>query len=270
MTDKIKQIPNLAKIAYHLQKSFAILCISVKEVLKTSSVHLDDAKLFIHVLLDSKIRPKLEPFHEGLQSITSFDNFIIFLHNHRFVGYLNYDILKALAGLAKNEDINKQIGEYEKEYVEFLQDASFSHVLSIFSQYPDLKPAAVIGFPYDPVGFHLDSQRWSLEKICDWIISFGGICGSGGYQLDDITDSSILVTYVIFPSALPNVLRDLTDPVILQKFKDIGVRVQLPDSIREYLSEGIYLIITLWLMNIVLQIFQFCVYFLAKSVIHLF
>ena len=194
------------------------------------------------MLLGSKIRPKLEAFHEGLQSITNFDEFFIFLHNHRFVGYLNYVVLKGLAGLAKNEDINKHFGEYEKIYVKFLQDTSFSDILSIFRQYPDLKPAAVIGLPQ--VGFHLNSQQWSLKKVCDWMISFAAICCSGAYQLDDITENSILITYAVLPMAFADVLIDLRDPVILQKFENIGVRVQLPDSTKEYLSEGVYIIIT--------------------------
>lgn len=176
------------------------------------------------MLLGSKIRPKLEAFHEGLQSITSFDEFFTFLNVHRFAGYLNYDVLKSVAELAKNEDMNKQFDDYEKEYMKFLQKSSFSEVLSIFRQYPDLKPAAVIGLPQ--VVLHLNSQKWFLKKVCDWIISFGAICGSRAYQLDDITESSILITYAVLPMAFADVLIDLRDPVILQKFKDIGVEVQ--------------------------------------------
>ena len=39
--------------------------------------------------------------------------------------------------------------------------------------------------------------------------------------------------------AFADVLIDLRDQVILNKFKDIGVEVQLPDSFTDYLTEGI-------------------------------
>ena len=239
MRATIDRIPSLTKIAYNLEKHFAILCISAKEVLKAKSVHLEDAKLFVSVLLDSRLSEKRKTFHMSLDKVQNFDEFFKFLHRHHFLGYLNYDLLKSIAELAKDEDINKQFNEYEKEYARFLQDTSFSEILAIFHQYPDLKPTAVIGLPR--VGFHLDSQQWSLEKISDWIIKFGEICGSGAYQLDSITESSILITYVVFPSALPDVLRDLKDSVILKKFENIGVSVQLPELTTDpvHLSEGI-------------------------------
>ena len=227
------RIPNLALIAYNLKKKFAFLCIELKKVIKASNVCLEDARYFISLLLDNK----LEMFRESLQKVTNFDEFFTFLHVHHFAGYLNYDVLKAIAELAKDEDINKKFDDYEKECMKFLQDTSFSEVLSIFRQYPDLKPATVIGLPQ--AVFHLNSQQWSLKKVCDWIISFGGICGSSAYQIDDITESSIIITYTVFPMAFADVLIDLRDPVILNKFKDIGVEVQLPDSFTDYLTEGI-------------------------------
>ena len=239
MRATVDRIPNLAKVAYYLEKRFAILCISAKEVLKAKSVHLEDAKLFVRLLLDSKLSEKRKTFHASLEKVQNFDEFFIFLHHHHFLGYLNYDLLKTIAELAKDENINKQFDEYEKEYIRFLQDTSFSEILAIFHQYPDLKPTGVIGLPQ--VSFHLDSKQWSLEKISDWNTKFGEICGSGAYQLKSITKSSILITYVVFPSALPDVLRDLKDSVILKKFENIGVSVQLPELTTDpmHLSEGI-------------------------------
>ena len=239
MRGTIDRIPSLAKVAYNLENHFAFLCISVKEVLIAKNVRLEDAKVFLRLLLDSKLSEKRNAFHKSLEKLQNFDEFFIFLHHHHFLGYLNYDLLKTIAELAKDEDINKQFDEYEKEYARFLQDTSFSEILAIFRQYPDLKPIAVIGLPQ--VGFHLDSQQWSLEKISDWIIMFGGICGSRAYQLDSITESSILITYVVFPSALPDVLRDLKDSVILKMFENIGVSVQLPELTTDpvHFNEGI-------------------------------
>ena len=239
MRANIDRIPNLANMAYNLEKHFAFLCISAKEVLKAKSYDLENAKLFVSVLLDSKLSEKQKTFHVSLDKVQNFDEFFKFLHRHHFLGYLNYDLLKSIAKLAKDENINKQFDQYEKEYARFLQDASFSEILAIFHQHPNLKPAAVIGFPR--VVFHLDSQKWLLEKISDWNINFGMICASGAYQLDSITESSILITYVVFPSALPDVLRDLRDSVVLKKFENIGVRVQLPQLTTDqvHLSEGI-------------------------------
>ena len=41
----------------------------------------------------------------------------------------------------------------------------------------------------------------------------------------------VLITYAVLLSALPAVLKDLRDPVVLKKLEDIGVTVvQLPDG----------------------------------------
>ena len=152
MTTIINQTPNLDKLANHLRESFAFLCISVKNALKAKSVHLDDAKLFIRMVIDDKLDKQKKAFHESLKKIQNFDEFFDCLHCHRFLGYLNYDLLKSFAKLAKDEDINKMFDEYEKEYIKFLKDSSSSEILSLFHQYPNLKPAAVIGLPQ--VGFH--------------------------------------------------------------------------------------------------------------------
>ena len=49
--------------------------------------------------------------------------------------------------------------------------------------------------------------------------------------LSSLKETCVLITYVVLPSALPDILKDLIDPVVLKKLEDVGVIVvQLPDG----------------------------------------
>ncbi|XP_019860221.1 PREDICTED: uncharacterized protein LOC109588504 [Amphimedon queenslandica] len=173
------------------------------------------------------------PCIDILKKVNDFKSFFEFLSDFHFIGYLNYKLLKKLIiEFAKNDDeINRHLLEYEKEYAKLLSKASFNDLIPLFEKQSDLSPTAPLGLPY--ISFHLE-KPWLLTCVYTWVSTFGEFSWSSDAILKQLRKNCIIITYAILPCVLDDVMRDLKDPVILKKLEDNDIRVvELPQEEEE-------------------------------------
>ena len=213
-----------------MQDSFSILYIAVRRSLVTNKIDLSEAKdLLCLALVDNRSLSKvMETCMSKLEKVEDMRDFFAFLIKHHFIGYLNYALLRKMSRLVNDSSINSQFEQYEQECAVLFHTATFKNIMEMFRQRPDLKPSTAIGLPH--IMFQLE-RPWFLKRLYSWITTFSGFSWSNSASLHDITEKCVLITYAVLPSALPTVLKDLRDPVVLKKLEDIGVTVvQLPDN----------------------------------------
>ena len=172
---------------------------------------------------------KVLEFVEKIKLLTSSSDILIFLKTHGFVSYFNYRLLARIIRLLWKDDqrIMSQLNDYIKKCKEFEQELSPSQ-LEIISR-KELHPIVPSGLPeFRLKGNDTDACHWSnyLDRLpwSDYILLKSAIPGS------------IIMTYVALPCIVPDVLKDLTDPVILQELESLGVTVdflQKPTPISE-------------------------------------
>ena len=228
--NKIEQIAELRNIANKLLEKYSDLVVAVKRSLIDNDVALEDAKLLLKERLKRKARavPKLKPCISSLEKTKDFTDFFNFLSHHCFIGYLNYKLLKKLSNLAEDFKINQRFDEYEEEYAKLLSATSFKELIPLFDEQSDLSPTAPAGLPY--VSFRL-KKPWFLTCAYTWVLTFGEFSWSYYAFLSQLRENCVIVTYAILPSVLDDVIRDLSDPVMLKKLEDRGVTVlELPQE----------------------------------------
>ena len=224
--EKITESKELAVIARKLQESFSKLYIETRRSLG-KKIELSEAKYIIHIAL-KQIRSLPHKYSAKLAEIKHMDGFFTFLIDHHFIGYLNYELLKRMSQLADDSNVKKQFELYEQECTALFKTATFKSFLEMFEQHPDLKPLTPIGLP--SIAFELN-ESWLLERFCTWVTNMVGFPWFNSLFLSCLKRNCVLLTYTVLPSALPDVIKDLRDPVVLKKLEYIGVTVvQLPDG----------------------------------------
>uniref|UniRef100_A0A1X7TAB3 Death domain-containing protein n=1 Tax=Amphimedon queenslandica TaxID=400682 RepID=A0A1X7TAB3_AMPQE len=230
LEQRIDQVSELQRIADRLQAKYGLLVIAVKRSLKDHCVNVKDAKFLVKECLKRKARvvSELMPCINDLDKLNNFESFFDFLSNYDFIGYLNYKLLKKLSLLIDDNTVNQLFFEYEEEYARLLSATSFQDLIPFFREQSDLSPNAPLGLPY--ISFRL--QRPSLfASIYSWISTFGQFSWSYYAFLKQLRENCIIITYAILPCVLDDVMRDLTDPVILKELKEKEVTViELPQE----------------------------------------
>uniref|UniRef100_A0A1X7UXE7 Death domain-containing protein n=1 Tax=Amphimedon queenslandica TaxID=400682 RepID=A0A1X7UXE7_AMPQE len=231
----VDQVDDLQDTANELHGKYVSLALAVKKSLESNSIDVEDAKFLIKECLKRKasVVPELMPCIDILKKVNDFKSFFEFLSDFNFIGYLNYKLLKKLIiEFAKNDDeINRHLLEYEKEYAKLLSAASFKDLIPLFEKQSDLSPTAPLGLPY--ISFRLE-KPWLLTCVYTWVSTFGEFSWSSDAILKQLRKNCIIITYAILPCVLDDVMRDLKDPVILKKLEDNDIRVvELPQEEEE-------------------------------------
>ena len=104
--------------------------------------------------------PQVQQHLVELNTIPTSLGILIYLVSNKFIGYLNYKLLKEFQTmLAKSEELKKHVETvgskelktdieiYERKHDEFIHSVSFNCIIDIFKEYPDLAPASHIGLP---------------------------------------------------------------------------------------------------------------------------
>ena len=246
--EKITESTELAIIARKLQESFLKLCIETQRSLG-KKIELSEATQIIRLAL-KEIHSLPHKYSEKLDEIKHMDGLFTFLIDHHFIGYLNYELLKRMISqLADDSNVKRQFEQYEQECTALFKTATFKSILKMFEQYPDLKPLTPIGLP--SIAFELN-ERWLLERFCTWVTNMVEFPWFNSLFLSCLKQNCVLLTYTVLPSALPDVIKDLRDPVVLKKLEDIGVTVvQLPDGgndnkLYQYFNKNVIVIISMF------------------------
>ena len=228
-SDQLNEVISEAK---QLQDHFSELIMIIYQSL--SGVDVGNLKLRINWLLNSegKITPSVQEHLDNLQSVMTPDGVLNFLINRKFLGYLNYELIKVFPKIVKNDQdkvqfLNSAILEYEQKHDAFVSPNSFNTLVTMFKQCPKLAPASPIGLP--ELKIHLESS-WENRSVYDWkhFLDKEFLSSWPSHLIvKDICKKCIILTYVVLPFFLPAVLKDLTDH---QKLKKHGITVKLSQS----------------------------------------
>ena len=112
-------------------------------------VDLDDLKLRITWFFNAEnaITPEIQKIILELRSLTTPQEVLSFLVINKFIGYLNYELIKAFQKAVKCNEMKIKIEEYEKKHDVFLRQFSYSAMIDAFQKNPKLAPVSVVGLP---------------------------------------------------------------------------------------------------------------------------
>lgn len=210
-----------------MENKFTSLVPKVQQLLIDRKVELSKVTLTILAYKTRYLSTELQTAINSLQTIEDVFNF---LFRFRFIGYLNYVLLKKLALLTEDEEIKCQFEEYEKMYVQILKTNSFRDLIVLFKKNPKLSPTAKIGLP--SFVLRLD-RRWWFERVYSWLEVMGGYSWSDSILLEELKENCILIKYAVLPSGVDAVIQDLSDPETVKRLGTIGVEIV------QLLTEGI-------------------------------
>ena len=184
---------------------------------------MDFEKFKFHVqdlLTDDLKYPQSITYLAEVKKLTTSSDILLFLKTHGFVGYQNYELLAYMVRCLWKEDqkIVAQMDHYIKKYKEFEQELSLSQLEKInHEEY--LHPTVPSGLPEFSLRTNGDvnAHRWR-----DYL---GRFPWSIYVLLKSLIPGSVIVTYIVLPRVLSDVLRDLTDPVILSELESVGITV---------------------------------------------
>ena len=228
---KIEHVPELASIAIKLKREFRLLLVTVQDSVK--ECHLSKVISLIRLAIVENLRnvsKSIQVYKEKLSAIQAVDEIFAFLIDNHFVGYLNYGLLKEISELVNVAEVKEQFDHYESEYKHLLSASTFNILMQAFLNYPDLSPTTAVGLP--EIMFRLDNP-WPEKSMSTWEehINARFPNWAGSLAPKELSSECIIITYVVLPSILPAVLKDLRDPTVLKELEDIGVTViQLPDG----------------------------------------
>ena len=163
---------------------------------------------------------KVLKFVDEIKLLTTSSEILIFLKKHGFVSYFNYRLLERITRILWKDDqrIMSQLNDYIKKCKEFKQELSPSQ-LEIICRKEHLHPIVPSGLPEFGLRAHDDTDA------CHFSNYLGRLAWSVYILLKSAIPGSIIMTYVALPCIVPDVLKDLTDPVILQELESLGVTV---------------------------------------------
>ena len=157
-----------------------------------------------------------------VKQLTTSSEILLFLREHGLVSYQNYGLLAHIVRCLWKEDqeIVDLLEDYIKKYEEFERELSLSQLEEV-SHEEGLQPRVPSGLPEFSLRTNGDT---SVHQWRDYLRRFPWSIYT---LLKSLIPGSIILTYVALPCIVSDVLRDLTDPVILRELESIGVTVVL-------------------------------------------
>ena len=227
---RIEQVPELAVVAASLKKKFRQLLIIVKKSI--TNIDISDVKLIISsTLVDNSCRVSdtIRLYLYRLRKFEKVEEILDFLIEYRFIGYLNYGLLKEISNLTNDGNVSKAFKSYETEYFcKLLKSSKINLLMQVFCEYPDLSPTTAIGLP--EIMFQLE-ESWENESMETWQrymeINFPL---SGSLAIKEVSANCILITYVCCPAKYNDILKDLRNPDILERLKSDEISIHILES----------------------------------------
>ena len=189
--------------------------------------NIEKFKFHVQILLtDAHKCPQLTTtihYLNEVKQLTTSSDVLLYLKTHGFIGYQNYELLEYIVGCFLKDDLQvvAQMDEYIKKYKDFEEDLSLSQLEEI-SREEDLHPRAPSNLPEFNFKVNGDTSVHQWKKTYSEKFPW-----SNRTLLKNINPGCIIMTYVALPCVVSDVLRDLTDPVILRELESIGVTVVL-------------------------------------------
>ena len=218
-TDK----PNVVLAAGKLKEEFRDLLFSVYDVL--NGVDTGKLKLCLNWFVSSEKEntPPVQEHLDKLESLPTPQGVLNYLINKDFIGYLNYELLKAFQKVVRSDELQFKITKYEEHHDEFLKLANFNTIIDVFKQHPELAPASPIGLPKFTIRLE---APWNCRNIYSWkeLVEKEFNWPSHIYIVS-ISRNCIILTYSVLSFFAPAVVRDLTNQDVLALLESQGVSV---------------------------------------------
>uniref|UniRef100_A0A1X7SSU8 Uncharacterized protein n=1 Tax=Amphimedon queenslandica TaxID=400682 RepID=A0A1X7SSU8_AMPQE len=224
MTQKASEVLTLQ--AFKLQQKYRKLLELIQDL--SQNAHVGIVKNQLRAILQYHCIYQLHGYKEIIDGITGMDEVFKFLIKNRFVGYLNYYLLKELSSEVICGDGYKkaqaEVVEYEKHYCKFIEEPSFCHLIEVFDENPHVNPSTVIGLPIVIITL---SKKWKSRNKKDlngWV----PFLEENKHLLQSIGYKCILITYAIFPVHLLEVMSFLSDKEHMKRLKVNGITIETP------------------------------------------
>ena len=215
---------NAVEQAKQLKEDFKDFLVLVNQ--ETRDVSVSNLKIRInwHMIYEEDDNECTEKYLEQLDSKSNPEEILTWLIRRKFVGYLNYNLIKVVyLKVCKSHILEQSMEEYEKKYKTFIK-LGFSSSIEIFKE-PDLAPSCPVGLP--SFSIHLETP-WDGESIYSWKeFIMKRFSWPPDLLIIDVEKNCIVITYAVLPIFKSSVLRDLEDPNVLRELEDNQITVDL-------------------------------------------
>ena len=225
-------VADTVSAAERLRECFDLLLFSIITIASRGRINLAWLKLKIslHLQYTRKNTPDVQNHLTELEERSSPESVVMFLVNRNFLGYLNFDLLKAFEQTISDEGFSIKVQDYQSKHNSFIRN-NFQFIVKAFQQSPNLSPASVIGLPEMTVEL---TTPWESKSLYQWKEIVSNIVEWGEYIIiKDIDINCVLITYQIMPFILPRIIQDLTDDVIIDRFRAVGATFTIPPDVME-------------------------------------
>ena len=226
-------VADTVSAAERLRECFDMLMYSVIMIASRGRVNLAWLKLKISLHLQNtrENTPDVQDHLIKLEERPSPEAVVTFLVNKNFLGYLNFELLKAFKRpVLSDRTFDDNFNEYQSKHNSFIRN-NFQFIVKAFQQSPKLSPASIIGLPEMTVEL---TTPWESKSLYQWKEIVSNIVEWGEYIIiKDIDINCVLITYQIMPFILPRIIQDLTDDVIIDRFRAVGATFTIPPDVME-------------------------------------
>ena len=235
----VHQNEDLAVLMMDLKEKFRILLVDVQRSLlkPENELNIDILKNDFRSLLQdnqSITPPSLREISIQIEKIQSIGDLFKFLLDHKYISYINYGILCDYGASLHNQEIRSMVKKYEESYNTIFEKPAFADLIEVFKEHQELRPTEVIGLPRIFVKIALDAHKISFEK---WNRnSWGPYVKLKRTMIENVSRSSIVLTYAIFPADLTMVVNNLQSSQAEKYFFRMGVSVTIPKATQDIIK----------------------------------
>ena len=214
------KLSQLKEAAENLRQQFEEVLEKIYE--SFNGVDVEILKIRINYFL----QPEEESVREHLdklQLITSRSAVLNFLINRRFLGYLNYELIKVFEN---NDEVISAIEEYEQKHKALFSAITFSTLVELFRQCPKLAPVSPVGLPEFQI--HLEDP-WENKTVYDLkeVFEENMISRWPSYLIiKSISCECVILTYTVLPILVPAILKDLGNSQLVKRLERKGIKME--------------------------------------------
>ena len=205
--------------------------VDAKEIKFYTSILLNGSQELTKLYLDRVDTPKL--------SVGS--DTILFLMSQGLLSFWNYGTLQYIVKSLLQNDANivTMMEEYDRDYHTFCD--TLLQLQKAFIQdgvkNPRPKPPSCL----QQFRFKM-KDPWPTKSVQQWRDKYSGMFPWSQHTvITSVTPGCITITYVALPCVTSIVLRDLTDPIVLEKLRSMGLIVVLPHIVQEESMVNIFI-----------------------------
>ena len=230
MSDDVQA--NAISEAKNLQQEFLDLLKAVYESL--GDVDSGLLKLHINCFLTLEVcdEQAIQEHSDKLELVLTSKGILNFLISRRFLGYLNYELLKVFSELAGNDVINHKIELYEQHHNAFISQVSFSNFIHIFTR----DHASPIGLPNLKIRL---SKPWEGKSVYEWkeLIERRFNHWPPYLMIESVSRNCVILIYGVLPFFIPFVASDIANDEVIAELNNKGVTLE-PSSELVELGKG--------------------------------